>query len=210
MTSAIDAASGLPELAFEVTRTSVDHFMTGLRHVAIALAPGWSGLDPAAEADFKVEQISGGITNALFKVTRVHDATSALVRIFGDKTELVIDRERERSVVAQLAPFGLGTPLFGYFANGRVEQFLPGRALTPPDLVDPLIAPLIATALAELHTVPLPTQPPTLFDTLEKWLEAVQLIRFDEDPAKAALLASIDVRDRATDGVDMSGRCVVC
>jgi hypothetical protein len=38
-------------------------------------------------------QISGGITNALFKLSR--DGVSALVRIFGDKTELVIDRNRE-------------------------------------------------------------------------------------------------------------------
>jgi hypothetical protein len=101
-------------------------------------------------------------------------------------------------VCAQLAPFNLGTPLYGYFANGRVEKFLQGRCLTPNDLIDPAIMPLVGRALAELHTVPLPIHPPKVFETIDNWLAAVRLIRFDDLPDKAALLATIDVRSFLT------------
>jgi hypothetical protein len=82
--------SALPDLPHRVTRESVDAFMTGIRQAAILLVPGFEGLDATDDDCMRVEQISGGITNALFKVSRADSA--AIVRVFGENTELVIDR----------------------------------------------------------------------------------------------------------------------
>jgi hypothetical protein len=53
----------------------------------------------------------------------------------------------------KLLAFDLGTPLYGRFGNGRVEHFLPGRSLSPDDMLDAEISPLIAATVAQLHQV---------------------------------------------------------
>ena len=147
------------------------------------------------EDAFKIDQISGGITNTLFKISRPATADgqpearlkrsdlaleymffalpvnffiarvyfhsrrctvrqiAALVRVFGEKTELVIDRVREEALMDQLLVFDIGTPLFGRFSNGRVEHFLEGRSLTPDEMTDEVISPLVGAAMAKLHSV---------------------------------------------------------
>jgi hypothetical protein len=75
------------------------------------------------------------------------------VRVFGEKTELVIDRVREEALMDQLLVFDIGTPLFGRFSNGRVEHFLEGRSLTPDEMTDEVISPLVGAAMAKLHSV---------------------------------------------------------
>jgi ethanolamine kinase len=149
----------IPSSDLFVSRESVDSFVHGIRAAAIQFVPAFAGLSPDDEDALKVEQLSGGITNALFKVFQPDvegkplDGNSALVRIFGDKTELVIDRVREEALMDQLLAYQVGTPLYGRFANGRVEHFLPGRSLTPDDMTDPSLTPLIASALAHVHSV---------------------------------------------------------
>ena len=75
------------------------------------------------------------------------------MRVFGEKTELVIDRVREEALMDQLLVFDIGTPLFGRFSNGRVEHFLEGRSLTPDEMTDEVISPLVGAAMAKLHSV---------------------------------------------------------
>lgn len=58
----------------------------------------------------QVSLVTGGITNALLKLQPTADSNLApvLLRIFGDKTDLVIDREKEARVVEQLHSNGFG------------------------------------------------------------------------------------------------------
>ena len=54
--------------------------------------------------------MTGGITNALLKLQPKHDSNlkPVVVRIFGDKTDLVIDRKLEGRVSVQLHANGFG------------------------------------------------------------------------------------------------------
>jgi hypothetical protein len=68
--------------------------------VARRIVPGWGG-DTDGMPDLLATPITGGLTNLLWKVER-KDATGAagtapavLVRVFGENTEVMIDRDVE-------------------------------------------------------------------------------------------------------------------
>ena len=58
----------------------------------------------------QITKIGGGITNVLLKVAAPKGAgiDSAIVRVFGDNTEMYIDREREIQVLLRLNQAGFG------------------------------------------------------------------------------------------------------
>ena len=58
----------------------------------------------------QVTKVSGGITNVLLKLQPAdcHQLEPVLFRIFGDKTDLLIDREQEARVILQLNAAGFG------------------------------------------------------------------------------------------------------
>ena len=61
-----------------------------LQRVAATLC-GWTSQDAA------IFQISGGITNLLFKMSPKDGQDPVLIRVFGAKTEMMINRERDNS-----------------------------------------------------------------------------------------------------------------
>ena len=66
----------------------------------------WTILLPAIQ----VTMVSGGITNVLLKLQPADccQLEPVLFRIFGDKTDLLIDREQEARVILQLNTAGFG------------------------------------------------------------------------------------------------------
>lgn len=176
------------------------------RAVARALGGGdWAG---CADDDLAVGRVSGGITNALLRVTQpcLADgaAASVLVRVFGTNTEIVIDRARDEATFATLSALGFGPRLLGAFATGRVEEFWPGvRALEPREMgqaapVNYLRA--IARAVARMHALPVPgDRSPLLWPQLDAWLRLAESVRFDaaaggvEGARAAALAATVDL-----------------
>ena len=71
-------------------------------------------------AKASVEVITGGITNALFKVTNAElpgeSAQKAVIlRVFGDNTDLLIDRKKELSVLLQLNKHDFGAKVLTTF-----------------------------------------------------------------------------------------------
>jgi hypothetical protein len=58
----------------------------------------------------QIKKIGGGITNVLLKVEAPADSgvESAIVRVFGDNTDMYIDREREIQVLLRLNEAGFG------------------------------------------------------------------------------------------------------
>ena len=61
----------------------------------------------------QVDEISGGITNLLWKLTPKLESglLPVVTRVFGEQTDLLIDREREKEVVLQLNQAGFGAPV---------------------------------------------------------------------------------------------------
>ena len=152
-----------------VDQTSI----SSVRLAAVALG-GPAFKQAASPADIVVEQLHGGITNALFRVT-ASCGTSVLVRVFGHATEIVIDREADAAAFAALGELGFGPRLIGSFANGRIEEFLCDvRPLEPVEMRQRAPRDFlrgIARAVAHLHGLAMPGRDagPVLWARLTKW-----------------------------------------
>lgn len=81
------------------------------RHAILALCTrmlsDWEGVDPG---ELELTPISGGISNLLVKVTPAAHMRLApvAVKVFGNKTELLIDREKELQQLLKLNKCGFG------------------------------------------------------------------------------------------------------
>ena len=126
--------------------------------LAAGLVPSWSGLPPSS---LEVRVISGGITNALWSVAVKPSVLgdgepsprAVAVRAYGDRTDLLIDRALEVETLVRLNAAGFGARVLAGFEGGRVEEFLPGRALTPEETARSGTAERVARGLARLHAV---------------------------------------------------------
>ena len=119
----------------------------------------WASVD---DANVLMETLCGGLTNSLFKLSLSPEigllcadgiASSVIVRIYGECTELFIDRDWECYVFATLAAANLAPAFYGRFENGRVEGFIDSVTLTPELMANPKISFDIATVLAKYHAI---------------------------------------------------------
>jgi ethanolamine kinase len=170
---------------------SIDPSSPASVRALVRAACAWAGAAGGGnDAALLVETVSGGITNVLWRVALAADISGGgddgdgecLVRVFGARSEQLIDREADGRAVAFLARRGIAPPLLATFANGRVEGFVRGaRALEPAELGAPRIALLVARAVAAMHRAgaDFPFAPagrdaegralPALWPTLERW-----------------------------------------
>lgn len=83
-----------------------------------------------------------------------------------------------------LAAAGFAPKFYGCFANGRLEGWLPAKPLDPSELGAAPWRSLIATKLAEMHELSVPTIPttePILWSKLDEWSRAAQGVVFSGD-----------------------------
>jgi len=78
-----------------------------------------------------------------------------LVRIYGAKTELIIDRAQELINVQELSQHNIVPPLYCTFNNGYCYKFIEGRVLEVNDMAKPEMQSLIAKRMAQLHSIKL-------------------------------------------------------
>lgn len=122
-----------------------------------------------------------------------HDTDSVLFRVYGAKTEIIIDRNLENRITELLTQRGFGARVYGAVRNGRVEQWLRGSSLKPSDLLREDLMPKIGAKLAEMHSLDLPiSKAPSVWLTLEKWLEVALSVEFLE-PEKQSLYKALDL-----------------
>ena len=175
---------------------------TDLFSVCRSLAEGWGAVP---DGELEVQIIKGGITNMLYRVTWTAAAegtpAALLVRVFGAKTDIMIDRLKDNSVFAELGALRFGPAFHGCFRNGRIEGWRNMRPLEPDEMGSARFLPGIAKQLAVMHSL----RPaclaarqavPELWETCDKWLASVQELCFD-DAAKAAVLARLDLGNLA-------------
>jgi thiamine kinase-like enzyme len=100
--------------------------------------------------NFQIQRISGGLTNALYLIRST--AFSFIIRIFGNGTELYIDRSVENLVFATFSEAKFGPKLYGLLSNGRLEEYFEGmRPLEPSEMSLPEIYPFVASTVYQLH-----------------------------------------------------------
>jgi len=153
----------------------------------------------------QISVISGGISNALFKVAPACDGKemsnhAVLVRVYGEGSERFVEREREMRIMELLHQHGFGPELLGIFGNGRIESFLPMRCLSPLEMAVPSVAKHIAVTLATFHRCFLSqksrdlqsSRPQTPFGRIRKWLDVVEGFDFSDNPSKNAIYCTFD------------------
>uniref|UniRef100_A0A672LMD3 ethanolamine kinase n=1 Tax=Sinocyclocheilus grahami TaxID=75366 RepID=A0A672LMD3_SINGR len=62
-----------------------------------------------------------------------------LVRVYGNKTELIVDRDNELKSFQVLHANGCAPRLYCSFQNGICYEFIQGRALDTQDVRDPVL-----------------------------------------------------------------------
>ncbi|NXT19643.1 EKI2 kinase, partial [Syrrhaptes paradoxus] len=158
----------VPQLGIAVDEGDV---LPGALRLMRELRPAW---EPGT---VKTKLFTDGITNKLVACyTDEGMADAVLVRVYGRKTELFVDRETELRNFQVLRAHGCAPDLYCAFQNGLCYQFLPGIALGPHHVRDPHIFRLVAQEMARVHAIhangSLPK--PILWQKLHKYLTLVK------------------------------------
>jgi thiamine kinase-like enzyme len=132
--------------------------------------PEWKGLN------LMVETLKGGITNKLLKV-QLPTGESYVIRIFGSKTELFIDRENEVENLRQVEALGVSPRLIKYLPekNTMVVEFIPGRPLTNSDFTKTDLLEKIIRPIKLIHKSHVKF--PKLFDPLQQIISMYKVLR---------------------------------
>uniref|UniRef100_W5NE30 ethanolamine kinase n=2 Tax=Lepisosteus oculatus TaxID=7918 RepID=W5NE30_LEPOC len=138
-------APAVPKL--DVTVDEHD-FRAGAQKLIKELRPHWK------ETDVKMKLFTDGITNKLIGcyVGEVMEDV-VLVRIYGNKTELFVDRENEVKSFRVLHANKCAPHLYCTFNNGLCYEFMQGTALDPEHIRCPEMFRLIARQMAKYHTI---------------------------------------------------------
>lgn len=77
----------------------------------------------------------------------------------------------ESVVFALLSERHFGPKLHGIFPGGRIEQYIPARALLTAELSDPKISLKIAEKMGEIHSlnIPMSKEPDWIWNCMDRW-----------------------------------------
>ncbi|KAF7562287.1 hypothetical protein G7046_g1879 [Stylonectria norvegica] len=154
--------------------------------LAPLLFPSWT----PGNADIQATLLTEGTTNTLIKVSwkrhglkSKNDNQSVLVKVYGEGTDITIDRNKEIRLHKHLADHGLASSLLVRFSNGHAYKFISGKPCSVGDLSHEQIWRAVARELARWHTLlPLAKQDtstdvlnfePSVWSTARNWLDAL-------------------------------------
>ncbi len=125
----------------------------------IELMPEWKG------QELEIVPLTGGITNRLYRV-RVADGGDYVVRVYGQKTELFIDRDLEMQSIKAMERSGVVPKLIRYLPEKQVTivEFIPGRVMQNENFMEHDRLELLVRPIKLIHNCPV--QLPRLFDPL--------------------------------------------
>ncbi|KAI8149143.1 kinase-like domain-containing protein [Fennellomyces sp. T-0311] len=185
-----------PFIDFEVSSAEL---FEGAYKIISTVFPSWK------KEDIKFVQCKDGITNQLVRATYQPTDFSVLVRAFGRKSEILIDRKQEIINLVTLSAQGLCPPLYARFRNGLMYGFIKGRVSSVEDMGQPKTASWIANKLAKWHKVLLPqdqTGKPepkqTLWSTMRRWLAGVPS-HYDNPEQQKKFTARFDMQKLAVE-----------
>lgn len=151
----------------------------GVTQVIKSVRPEWP------ELDIKLKVFTDGITNRLIGVY-LDDSPNemVLIRVYGEKTELFIDRRQEVRNMRTMHKSGLIPAVYCTFNNGICYGYSPGIVLNEQLVRDVLISRLISEMMARMHTIRPQTNrsvehkdllepEPSLFKGLRKFLDLI-------------------------------------
>uniref|UniRef100_A0A8C5MZI9 ethanolamine kinase n=1 Tax=Leptobrachium leishanense TaxID=445787 RepID=A0A8C5MZI9_9ANUR len=148
MANYIHVPCGSPEVPRLELTVLESGYREGAMNLLKELRPHWK------PEEITTQVFTDGITNKLigcYVGNRMEDVV--LVRIYGNKTELLVDREEELKSFRVLQAHGCAPQLYCTFNNGLCYEFMQGEALDPQHVCTPKIYRLIARQLAKIHAI---------------------------------------------------------
>lgn len=141
-----------------------NNVLEGAREILKIIRPTWN------EDNIKFKLFTDGITNKLVgcyhedpqsstdfqqssEITKLSTGYEdmVLVRVYGRRTDLLIDRKEETRNIQLLHSHGFAPCLYAIFRNGLAYEYAPGVTLTSETVAEPQIWTLIARHMAEMH-----------------------------------------------------------
>ncbi len=117
------------------------------QEICYELLPEWKGLD------IDISQLSGGITNKLYRIrSQKGDYT---VRVYGDRTDLFIDREYEAHTIQEMSAIGVSSKLIKFIPEKGVTivEFIDDAIVLKNDhFLNPSLHPKIVDPIRKIHT----------------------------------------------------------
>ncbi|KAJ8958312.1 hypothetical protein NQ318_017458 [Aromia moschata] len=162
-------AVGVPHLNITVNEEDVEK---GAARILEAIRPQWE------KDSIRFKLLTDGMTNKLVgcKPEEAEESETVLVRIYGNKTDLLIDRKAEIRNIILLNNAGLAPNLYATFENGLAYRFIPGCTLDEKTVRDPNIYRLVAKRMAKLHKVRVEGEvkkKPYLWEKVQRFLDLV-------------------------------------
>ena len=150
-----------------------DNFNESIKPILKQVRPEWN-MD---EVHF--ETFTEGISNKLAGCSppgRGRSSDTILFRLYGNKTELFIDRQAELETFKIFRSHGFGPAVEGTFENGLCYGFLEGPVIDCDNIQDLHVSEVIARHMARSHAIKLPANSrhkseASLFPTLKKFIK---------------------------------------
>ncbi|KZC09238.1 PREDICTED: ethanolamine kinase 1 [Dufourea novaeangliae] len=151
----------------------------GAKEIIKRIRPTW----PLDNLQFKI--FTDGITNKLIGVWYSgHHNEMVLVRVYGHKTDLLINRKDETRNIRILNKAGFTHSIYATFNNGLAYQFIEGVTLTTEMVRKPEVYTLIAKRMAQMHKLkPDSDQIPKeacIWNKVEKFMKIMPKEFFDD------------------------------
>ncbi|CAG4940598.1 unnamed protein product [Colias eurytheme] len=148
--SSICSRDGHKFIPVEVDETNI---YPGIYSILEEIRPNWR------PENIKFKIFTDGITNKLVacEINNNTDESEniVLVRIYGNKTDLLIDRTAEVRNITTLHKLNLAPEIYGVFKNGLAYQYYPGVTLNIDSVIDEKISAMVAKQMAKMHKVEL-------------------------------------------------------
>lgn len=131
-----------------------------------------------------------------------------LVRVYGNKTDLLIDRKKETENIRLLHRYGYAPALYATFRNGLAYEFVPGVTLTPDTVRDERTWPLVARRMAQMHKVQDGTEggrEPALPEKMDQFLKLLPEVFSDPEKDKRISAIFPSVSELRRDFDDLYG-----
>jgi thiamine kinase-like enzyme len=116
------------------------------REECYELLPEWKGLE------VHITQLSGGITNKLYRIQS--EKGDYTVRIYGDKTDLFINRDYEAHAIREMSKIGVSSKMIKYMPEKGVTivEFIDDAiVLTNDHFLDESLYPKIVDPIRKIH-----------------------------------------------------------
>ena len=126
-----------------------------------------------------LKKFTEGITNTILGLfhNRTNDDDGLIIKLFGAKSDLFIDRQSEVDAMLLLSKQGvLSQRILIQLNNGIIYEYAPAETCSREDVRKEKISKLIAIKLAQFHSVPVQTnEKPYLFTLMRKFLALLNL-----------------------------------